>query len=948
MNIVPRMRNIFYLILSISVGAVLFCLLLFLHTQAHALPSVTTHYLYATLAGAVFGLLVYLFHKLVRKKYSLRIAYEEKKKIRTYLDIAASIIVAVGKNQEVTFINRKGLEIIGLPLSKVIDKNWFDLVIPEADRDREKQAHNDIFAGNEEAIALINHVQNVRSEILTKRGRRIIIWNKILERDEKGTPTSVISAGQDISDLSKAEEVIKKLEQFPGEDPNPVVRIGIDGHFQYSNRAGLNVIAKWRQTTTAERTQAWIKEITEIIRKGEYREKEIALGKEIYSLTIIPVQEYQHAILYAREITKHYKVAEELQKSEARLRKVLDLVPHMICAKDWDGRIVLANESFAHGYRRTPAELEGLRQIDIHKNKADAERRRQTDRQVIESGQPLFLPDDWCLNLEGELRNMETTKLPFEYEGKTVALSLGIDVTERKKAEEAIREARNRAENYLDIAEVMLAALDINGTIILINKKGARALGYEQEELVGKNWFELLIPAEKKTSIQEVFQIILNGESDYYSFYENILTRKTGEERLFAFHNTLTKNSSGQVTGVLFSAEDITDRKQMETRLIQTEKMQAIGQLAGGIAHDFNNQLAGIIGYADLLHSRLEDNKLKHYAHQVLTSSKRAADLTAQLLAFSRKGKYLSVVVDLNKLIGEVISLLRHGIDKKIEIKKNLAKEPMLTAGDPTQLQNVILNVSLNARDAMPNGGELTFTTDRIALDEYHCREHTDRITPGRYIQLTIRDTGIGMDKETSKRIFEPFFTTKRAGQGVGMGLAAAYGVIRNHKGSINVYSELGRGTEFKIYLPQSLEEETISIPIQETLVKAERRANILIVDDEETVREATTDILEGIGYQVIGFNDGNSALEHYRNSWRNIDLVILDIIMPKLGGYEILTAMKEINPDISGILSSGYSIDSNIQPVLDKNHVDFIQKPFTASKLSQTVAKLLHSATKA
>jgi len=381
----------------------------------------------------------------------------------------------------------------------------------------------------------------------------------------------------------------------------------------------------------------------------------------------------------------------------------------------------------------------------------------------------------------------------------------------------------------------------------------------------------------------------------------------------------------------------------MEEQLRQSEKMQAIGQLAGGIAHDFNNQLAGVLGYADMLENHLEDEKLSRYATSIKKGAKRAAELTKQLLAFSRKGKNLSVPVEIHKVIGEVASILEHSIDKRIKIQQVLKASPAVTVGDPTQLQNAILNIALNARDAMPRGGELIFETDIAEFDEDFCKGHPYEVDAGGYLKISVTDNGCGMDAETQKHIFEPFYTTKEVGKGTGMGLASVYGTVRNHGGSISVYSEVGHGhgTAFRIYLPLAEDvrndenANTRSNPTTGT-------ARILLVDDEGVIRELAAEMLRGWGYKVTVCNDGKEAVKFYESSWQNIDLVILDMVMPELGGRDTFIAMREINPDVRAILSSGYSINGEAQAILDEGVMAFVGKPFSQAELSEKVAQVL------
>jgi signal transduction histidine kinase/ActR/RegA family two-component response regulator len=375
-------------------------------------------------------------------------------------------------------------------------------------------------------------------------------------------------------------------------------------------------------------------------------------------------------------------------------------------------------------------------------------------------------------------------------------------------------------------------------------------------------------------------------------------------------------------------------------QLRQSEKMQAIGQLAGGVAHDFNNQLSGIMGFAEMLAERLEDPELKKYADQILTASTRAADLTRQLLAFGRKGKYLNVPTDIHKVIGEVVDLLNRSIDKRIEIKRCLEANPSVVVADPTQLQNAILNLALNARDAMPQGGMLSFVTSVVFLEA----QPDEELKPGRYVQISVTDTGVGMDAATKKRLFEPFFTTKEVGKGTGLGLASAYGTIKNHGGTIRVYSELGHGSTFRVYLP--VLEEGAGPVVPEVAVSAPSgHGRVLLVDDEPVILEVGAAMLRRQGYEVVTCSDPREAVALYGRDWRSIDLVILDMVMPKMGGRDVFLAMREINPAVKALLASGFSINGEAQGIMNLGVMAFVSKPFRLADLAQGVARGLGSA---
>ena len=492
-----------------------------------------------------------------------------------------------------------------------------------------------------------------------------------------------------------------------------------------------------------------------------------------------------------------------------------------------------------------------------------------------------------------------------------------------------------------------LFLVDSDEVVRKSNRAAHRLLGYTEEELIGMPFYKVLVWNDTK-DIETVSSV---DGTDYSRHFDSYIQTK-GDERIpVSLAMTIIGQEDLQSQGSLYIARDIrarreaeNDRKVLEEKLRQSEKMQAIGQLAGGIAHDFNNQLTGIMGYADLLKRKLStDETLPRYIDSMQMGIRHAAELTGQLLAFARKGKFLTVPVDVHKAINEVVSLLQHSIDKRIRIKQVLLANPALTLGDPTQLQNALLNIALNARDAMPQGGDITFTTDIIELTRQYCEKHSIEVTPGRYLQINITDTGTGIPQETLRHIFEPFFTTKEQGKGTGMGLAAVYGTIKNHRGAIQVLSAVGHGTTFKLFLPHQPTKDTgklrefLEQPVSGT-------ATIMLVDDEEVVCQMASEMLKELGYSVVVCKNGKDACALYEKQWQYIDCVILDMVMPEMNGLETYKVLRSINANVRVILSSGYSIEGEAQKIVNDGHSIFVQKPYSMVALSKSLHSMIKS----
>lgn len=385
-------------------------------------------------------------------------------------------------------------------------------------------------------------------------------------------------------------------------------------------------------------------------------------------------------------------------------------------------------------------------------------------------------------------------------------LSFGLDQiekeSERRRTEEFLNEAQQRLKLAVGGAHVGLWDWNLLSNAVFFSHEWKLQLGYGDDEISNgfEEWEGRLHPDDRKYAMSAIERFIGNPWPNFEM--EVRLRHKDGSYRWILIRASLQIGNNGKAERMFGCHIDVTDRRLLEERLRQSEKMDAIGQLAGGIAHDFNNQLAGIMGYAEMLYKKLNDENLKSFADNILKASKRAADLTSNLLAFARKGKNREVQIEVDRIIDEVVAMLEHSIDKRINIKKHFNADRAVIIGDPTQIQNALLNLAINARDAMPSGGELVFSTDIVKMDEYVKMPHAQKISDGKYLKICVSDSGIGMDDDMIKHVFEPFFTTKEIGKGTGMGLASVYGTVKNHKGLIDVQSELGHGTTFTLYFP--------------------------------------------------------------------------------------------------------------------------------------------------
>lgn len=536
-------------------------------------------------------------------------------------------------------------------------------------------------------------------------------------------------------------------------------------------------------------------------------------------------------------------------------------------------------------------------------------------------------------------------------DGRIVCLvATGQDVTSRRQSEKALRESERTLSTLLSNLPGMAYRCrnDRQWTMEYVSE-GCQALtGYEQAALQDNREvsYAALVHPEDADDVWRQVQEGVSREQPFRLTYR-IRTAQGDEKWVYEQGRKVGDAADGAAILEGFIA-DVTDRirgeqeyHRLEEQLFQVQKLEAIGELAGGVAHDFNNLLTGIIGYANLLKTGdCKCPETAEIADSIEGAARRAAHLTSQLLGFARRGKNQIVPVDLHSVVCEVVDLLGRTLDKNIEIQPMLQASPSTVIGDPGQMQQMVLNLAVNARDAMPDGGQLMFRTECVDLDEAYCRVHAEA-APGRYLCLSVMDTGIGIPRDILPRIFEPFFTTKEPSKGTGMGLSMVYGIVKNHGGSVQVYSELGHGSTFRVYLPVTARPSSDQAhALAPRVIRG--RGRVLLIDDEPVVRQMAARMLVELGYDVLVAGDGVEALEIYRDSWADIDLVLLDMIMPAMGGRECFKAMQQINPNVLALLSTGYGLNGAAQKILDEGVAGFVEKPYDLARLSQAVAAVL------
>ncbi|MBN1409201.1 MAG: PAS domain S-box protein [Spirochaetales bacterium] len=499
-----------------------------------------------------------------------------------------------------------------------------------------------------------------------------------------------------------------------------------------------------------------------------------------------------------------------------------------------------------------------------------------------------------------------------------------------------------------NISEVIFIQ-DLNLNITYVSPSIESFVGYTPAEVVSMEMKDFLTQESLERALKdfEKYLALAKNEKITIPLLEYQYIRKNRSIAWGELKPVFLYDTNGNISGVQGILRDITKRKKtelekdiIEERLRQSEKMQAIGHLAGGIAHDFNNQLTGILGNAQLiLLEHHGDKQLKTYSEEIIKSANSSTALISKLLLFARKSEMDIIDTNVHNVIDEAVSILSRSINKNIEVRKVLRAIVPTTKADPIQLLNGLLNIGINARDAMPDGGELVFTTDNIVIDDddYHARQQDP--VKGPCILITISDTGTGIPEDTITHIFEPFYTTKETG--TGMGLASVYGMVKTHKGYIEVSSNTGQGTSFSIYLPVYQKTELIQAKKPDTAF-LNKTCHVLLVDDEDVARDATKNLLKFYNIKVTDFKSANKALSYYWEHHKEVDIVILDQIMPDMNGSEILLKMHGINPEVKCIFISGYRFDTVDTEAYPYNEHCFIQKPFTLETIYKSIIELL------
>ncbi len=634
-------------------------------------------------------------------------------------------------------------------------------------------------------------------------------------------------------------------------------------------------------------------------------------------------------------------------------RGLLEALPDAFVAVDLDGTIVQANAQAQELFGYDRDELIGQK---IEMLVPESYRRQHHQHRQTFAQNPKTRRMGADLDLYGRRRNgsefsVEISLSPVSTEKGAFVLSAIRDISDRKRIAEELRRAneelqrrtteqlgeyRSRLASIIDSSEDAILSKDLNGTIISWNKGAERIYGYAPEEVIGKH-ISLLTPIDRPDEIPEILEKIARGER--IEAHESVRVTKDGRRLDVSVSVSPLRNVAGDIVGASAIARDITTQKRAEGQLRQSQKMEAIGRLAGGVAHDFNNVLGIINACAEFLRDRIDPStEPSVYVENIKKAIERGTSLTKQMLAFSRTSAIQPRVLDLNERLRDISKLLRPLLGEDVEILIVPKTPAAIVEADPGQLDQIVVNLAVNARDAMPRGGKFILETSAVRLDGSFA-EQRQATLPGKYVMLAVSDTGSGMDEATVSRIFEPFFTTKEAGKGTGLGLATVYGIVKQSAGHIRVYSEPGHGTTFKIYLPSAEHKMgAASKPEVETVSPKRQGTTILLVEDDEIMRSLTRKLLQEHGYTVIEADDGKSALEWVESHPDPIDLLLTDVVMRHMSGPELAERLNGSHPTLKTVYMSGYTGELMANREVLKPGVTLLEKPFSRTALLNTI----------
>ncbi len=646
------------------------------------------------------------------------------------------------------------------------------------------------------------------------------------------------------------------------------------------------------------------------------------------------------ALMLAALVQERARAQSEWRASEARFRAFMQHSPAIAFMKSADGRYVFGNSAWAAQFGQAPDQLMGKTDFDLWPRET-AEHFAISDAQALRVRQPIEVTESGA-DRDGTPHWWTALKFSVEQEeGARLIGGIAIDVSPRVRAEQALRASEDRYRSLVELAGSVIVVIGDDGRVTEFNREAETFFGLARADALGRLYVDQCVPEPQRAAIDAELARIRSGEP--LQGRESTFVQRDGTHKSFLWNATrLTDEDTGGAQ-VLVIGQDISELRRLEHQLLLAQRMEGIGRLAGGIAHDFNNLLTAILGHAEMAQTDVSPtDPARGNIAEITRAAQRAADLTRQLLAFARRQIIEPRIVDLNGLVLNVDRMLRRLLGEDVELVTVQDPELWRVRIDPGQFEQVLVNLAVNARDAMPAGGTLVIETRNVDLDEEFARQHAT-VQPGAHVLLAVSDTGSGMDAEVLAHIFEPFFTTKEVGKGTGLGLATCYGIVKQNRGSIWVDTEEGIGTTFRIFLPRAdALLDTAELHEPRAVEHSRGTETVLLVEDELLVRNLAADALRRHGYQVLSASTGLEALNIATQALKPIDLLVTDVVMPQMGGQQLAMRLLSERPTLKVLFISGYSDMALVQHGTLVPGTALLQKPFTPGQLVQRVRQLL------